>query len=267
MIPGSRMKTVCILGNINPCENKAMQDNANHLSSKADCQKNPVKRALLAEMGVSAESVLQTRVALAVIKRVKLFLTLFLFFDSWYGTALYVSGSALGKELTWVSPGRSSPANISFAHTTWKHTERGLDSYRKIWWGLPGQTARWGRYFAQFGVTQRQCECLYMGNTHCKSMRAGPWHGIDPPRPLPWLFMARQHPRCQHEPSTLWQGLFSHGLFPCLLHAQGISYVDLLGVGVLALHSCFIFVNKMGREVHGGGNRDWAGEGLQRDTP
>lgn len=118
MIPGSRMKTVCILGNINPCENKAMQDNVNHLSRKADCQKNPVKRALLAEMGVSAESVLQTRVALAVIKRVKLFLTLFLFFDSWYGTALYVSGSALGKELTWVSPGRSSPANISFAHTT-----------------------------------------------------------------------------------------------------------------------------------------------------
>ena len=72
MIPGSRMKTVRILGNINPCENKAMQDNVNHLLSKADCQKNPVKRTFLVEMGVSAEPVLQTRAALAAIKRVKL---------------------------------------------------------------------------------------------------------------------------------------------------------------------------------------------------
>jgi len=75
-----------------------MQNNVNHLSSKADCQKNPVKRTLLEEMGVSAEPVLQTRVVLAARKRVKLFLTLFLSFDCWYRTALYVSGSALGKE-------------------------------------------------------------------------------------------------------------------------------------------------------------------------
>lgn len=40
----------------------------------------------------------------------------FPFFDCWYGIALYVSGSALAKELTWVSAGTSSPANISFVH-------------------------------------------------------------------------------------------------------------------------------------------------------
>lgn len=73
------MKIVCILGNINPCENKVMQDNVNHLSSKADCKKRPVKMTLLGAMGVSAEPVLQTRVALSATKMVRFFLTLFLF--------------------------------------------------------------------------------------------------------------------------------------------------------------------------------------------
>lgn len=112
------MKTVCILGNINPCENKAMQDNVNRLSSKADCQKNPVKRTLLVGMGVSAEPVLQTTVALAAIEKVKLFLTLFLFFPPlvWNSIICFRVSSRKGVHL--IPPGRSSSANISFAHTT-----------------------------------------------------------------------------------------------------------------------------------------------------
>lgn len=74
MVPGTRLKAVCILGNINPCENKAKQDNVNHLSSKANCPKIPREEGA----GVPAEAVLQTREALADVKRVKLLLSLFL---------------------------------------------------------------------------------------------------------------------------------------------------------------------------------------------